>query len=86
MVHPRVLLPVLVVAVVMPAAARQDPPAREGQRSVFRGGVHDVRVDAYPTGKDGRILQGLTRDDFEIFEDGKPQVIERAELTSIRVQ
>jgi len=86
MVHPRVLLPVFVVAVVVPAAARQDPPAREGQRPVFRGGAHCVRVDAYPIGKDGRILPGADQGRLEIFEDGKPQTIERAELTPIRVQ
>jgi VWFA-related protein len=46
---------------------------------VFRAGAHYVRVDAYPTGKDGRIVEGLTKDDFEIFEDGAPQAIESAE-------
>jgi hypothetical protein len=37
-----------------------------------------VRVDAYST-RDGRIIEGLTKDDFEIFEDGAPQAIENAE-------
>ena len=52
----------------------QEPP--KPQRPVFRGGTQLVRVDAYPTGKDGRILEGLTADDFEVFEDGKPQKVE----------
>lgn len=83
MVNPRVLLPVLAVAVGMPVAARQNPPAQsEGQRPVFRAGAHYVRVDAYPTGKDGRILPGLSKDDFEIFEDGAPQTIEQAEYVT----
>ena len=42
---------------------------------MFRGGTHFVRVDAYPV-QDGRIVEGLTPDDFEILEDGKPQTIE----------
>jgi VWFA-related protein len=46
---------------------------------VFRAGAHYVRVDAYPTGRDGRIVEGLTKDDFEIFEDGALQTIESAE-------
>ena len=60
--------------------APQEPAPQPAQpRPVFRTGAHYVRVDAYPTGKDGRILEGLTKDDFEILEDGKPQAIERAE-------
>jgi hypothetical protein len=45
---------------------------------VFRAGAHYVRVDAYPT-RDGKIIEGLTKDDFEIFEDGAPQAIESSE-------
>ena len=52
----------------------------EQRPPVFRAGAHYVRVDAYPTSKDGRILEGLTRDDFEIYEDGKPQAIENADF------
>jgi VWFA-related protein len=46
------------------------------QRPVFRGGTHFVRVDAYPTTPDGKIVEGLKPEDFEILEDGKPQAIE----------
>lgn len=60
--------------------AQQEPAPQKPP--VFRGGAHHVRVDAYPTGKDGRILEGLTRDDFEIFEDGKPQEIDSAEYVT----
>jgi hypothetical protein len=55
-----------------PVAAPQRPP-------VFRAGAHYVRVDAYPTARDGKIVEGLTRDDFEIYEDGAPQTIENIE-------
>src|SRR5262245_15158705 len=61
------------------ATQRPSPPTQAQQRPVLRAGAHYVRVDAYPTGKDGRILEGLTKDDFEILEDGRPQAIERAE-------
>jgi VWFA-related protein len=46
------------------------------QRPVFRGGTRFVRVDAYPTSKDGRIVEGLKPEDFEITEDGKPQTVD----------
>jgi VWFA-related protein len=42
---------------------------------VFRGGTHFVRVDAYPM-EDGKIVEGLSAEDFEILEDGKPQKID----------
>ena len=57
-------------------AARQDGQTQAQQRPVFRGGTRFVRVDAYPAGPDGKIVEGLTADDFEILEDGKPQAIE----------
>lgn len=52
------------------AAARQDP-----QRPTFRTGTNLVRVDAYPS-RDGRIIEGLTAEDFEILEDGVAQAIQ----------
>ena len=35
-----------------------------------------MRVDAYPTTPDGRIIEGLKAEDFEVLEDGKPQPID----------
>jgi VWFA-related protein len=61
---------------VSPAAQPpSQPPTQAQQRPVFRGGTHFVRVDAYPT-QDGKIVEGLKAEDFEILEDGKPQAIE----------
>ena len=60
-----------------PSAAAQhaQPPTQAQQRPVFRGGTHFVRVDAYPA-VDGKIVENLKPEDFEILEDGKPQKIE----------
>jgi predicted RNA-binding protein YlqC (UPF0109 family) len=49
--------------------------------ALFRAGATYVRVDAYPT-LDGRIIQGLTKDDFELLEDGKPQTIASTEFVA----
>ena len=49
-------------------------PAQE-RPPVFRAGAHYVKVDTYPS-RDGRIIEGLTADDFEILEDGKPQSVD----------
>ena len=50
-------------------------PTQAQQRPLFRGGTHFVRVDAYPAAN-GKIVEGLTPEDFQILEDGKPQAIE----------
>jgi VWFA-related protein len=74
----RAILPLLIGALTLTGEARQappPPPTQAQQRPVFRGGTHFVRVDAYPV-QDGKIAQGLRPDDFEVFEDGKPQTIE----------
>lgn len=51
----------------------------ERQLPIFRADSHFVRVDAYPTNKDGSIIQNLTAEDFEIHEDGKLQRVDSAE-------
>jgi len=78
----------------VPARARQDPPVQNPpaqnppqdqpapQRPVFRVGTDVVRIDVYPR-KDGRIVEGLTRDDFQVFEDGAQQTIETFEFIEI---
>jgi len=38
----------------------------------FREGVDYVQVDALVTDRAGNLVRGLTKEDFEIFEDGKP--------------
>ncbi len=55
--------------------AQSGAPPQDPQRPVFRGGTNLVRVDAYPS-KDGKIIQGLAVEDFELLEDGVPQKID----------
>jgi VWFA-related protein len=63
------------------AASRQSPAPAPTQTPVFRAGANYVRVDAYPT-LDGKIIRGLMKDDFEIFEDGKVQTVALAEFVT----
>jgi VWFA-related protein len=65
---------------VSPAFAQAQQPAQTPNGPVFRVGTHLVTVDAYPTQNGGQIVRGLKPDDFEIYEDGKPQKVETAEL------
>ena len=66
---------VAILTVAAVAGEQPQPPTAAQQRPIFRGGTHFVRVDAYPA-RNGKIVEGLTPDDFEITEDGKPQKIE----------
>jgi VWFA-related protein len=41
----------------------------------FKAGTSLVEVDIIARDKDGRFVSGLTADDFEVLEEGKPQAI-----------
>lgn len=69
----------LVAAVMAALLGVAQTPQPQQRPPVFRAGATYVRVDAYPT-LDGHIVQGLTRDDFELLEDGKPQTIADSEF------
>jgi VWFA-related protein len=66
------------VLAASPWAARP-PEARHGQNPappLFRSTTELVEVDAIVQDRDGRFVSGLSADDFEIEEDGKPQRIQ----------
>ena len=48
--------------------------------------VEYVEVDAVVTDRDGQFVRGLTKDDFQIFEDGKPQPISTFSIVDIPVE
>jgi VWFA-related protein len=52
------------------------------QRPVFREAVNAIVVDVFPQ-REGRIVEGLTRDDFAVYEDGRLQAIETFEFVRI---
>ncbi len=58
-----------------------------GQQPVFRGTGDAVHVFATVTDRDGRLVTTLTRDDFELRDEGKPQPITLFDNTprSIRI-
>ena len=58
---------VVCLLVVLGAAGRQQP--------VFRGAGDAVRVFATVTDRDGQLVTTLTRDDFEVRDEGKRQPI-----------
>jgi VWFA-related protein len=49
---------------------------------VFRGEAVLVTVDVYPQ-REGKIVEGLKAEDFQVLEDGKPQVVENVEFVRV---
>lgn len=49
--------------------------AAAGQQPIFRGAGDAVRIFATVTDRDGRLVTTLTRDDFEVRDEGRPQPI-----------
>lgn len=57
----------------------QDPPPQ-----VFRTQANFVRVDAYPT-SNGQPVLDLKAEEFDVFEDDKPQKVETLNTSSSRL-
>ncbi|MGE3274603.1 MAG: VWA domain-containing protein [Vicinamibacterales bacterium] len=49
----------------------------------FRASTELVLVDVIATRVDGRLARDLTADDFEVYEDGRPQVIRQFEVVNL---
>jgi len=47
----------------------------ENGRLVFKANVHTVVLDVVVTGRDGKPVQGLHKEDFQVSEDNHPQAI-----------
>ncbi|MGE5244883.1 MAG: VWA domain-containing protein [Betaproteobacteria bacterium] len=65
----------LVVGSLLALLASAAPIAR-AQQPTFRAGTRLVSVFATVTDAQQRLVPNLTKDDFEVFDDGKPQPIE----------
>ncbi|HEX6863914.1 MAG TPA: VWA domain-containing protein [Thermoanaerobaculia bacterium] len=64
---------ILLAAALLPGLARAQSPAPESEQTFFESiDVNVVNVEVYVTDKDGKRVQGLGRDDFQVLEDGKP--------------
>ncbi len=74
----RVLLVTGAVLALPPAHARDQSP-----QPVFRAGTDYVRVDVVVTDKDDRPITNLTKEDFEIVEQGRHQAIDDFQFVSI---
>jgi VWFA-related protein len=84
-------LTVLLALVTLVAGAQQPaspPPAKPEQQPpiTFKVEVNYVEIDAVVSDDSGNFVRGLTRDDFEIVEQSKPQNITVFSLVDIPVE
>ncbi|HMC78227.1 MAG TPA: VWA domain-containing protein [Vicinamibacterales bacterium] len=73
------------LAAQQPQAQQQPPPsaqtpANPQQPPVFRAGTNQVRVDVTVLDRKGDPVTDLTKDDFDVREDGLPQAIDTIKL------
>jgi Ca-activated chloride channel family protein len=81
-VHRGVCLTLLaVVGIAASAALAQEPVLRDPR--LFRSGIEITSVNATVRDAEGRLVTGLSRDAFELYEDGEPQAI--TQFTNERV-
>jgi VWFA-related protein len=76
--HAIALAGIVLGAVALQARQAQTPP----QLPTFRAGSVLVNVDVYPR-REGKIVEGLAKTDFEVLEDGKPQAVENFEFIKV---
>ncbi|MDE3179842.1 MAG: VWA domain-containing protein, partial [Acidobacteriota bacterium] len=59
-----------------PPAAPQKPPAESQTTPTITKNVNLVNVLFTVTNKKKQLVTGLTKSDFEVFEDNRPQTVE----------
>src|SRR5687768_18346541 len=79
------------IAIALCAATLQTPVLKAQDPSgpptvTFQVEVNYVDVDVVVTDEKGNFISGLKREDFEVFEDGKPQKIDTFAYVEIPVQ
>jgi VWFA-related protein len=79
----RTLPAAAVVTLLGLTASGAAPQEAQAPATVFRGTVDVVRVDVIVTGDDGRPVTDLVASDFEVTEDGKPQVVTQFKMIEI---
>lgn len=68
-------------------AGQNPPPAPAGaQTPTFKLRVDYVEVDALATDRQGAFVRDLKKEDFQILEDGKPQIISSFGIVDIPVE
>jgi len=65
------------------AHAQQGAQGQAGQPPIFRTGINFVRVDVIVNDRNGQPVADLKQSDFQVTEDGKPQIVETFRLVKL---
>src|SRR5688500_17867708 len=76
----------LAAAVVLQAPTLRGQDSRPAPEVTFQVEVNYVDVDVVVTDEQGQFVTGLTRNDFAVFEDGKPQKVDTFALVDLPVE
>ena len=76
----RTTVPLLLLATLTQTPAPPQPPV------TFKVEVNYVEIDANVTDAQGRFVRALTRDDFQVVEDGKPQTLTAFSMVDIPIE
>ena len=85
----RVLSGVVVALLLLTTASGQQQtrqPVSQPQTPTFRLQVEYVEVDVRVTDSTGNLVRDLTKEDFQIFEDGQPQTVAAFSLMDIPIE
>jgi len=75
------------LAASLAAQSQQVPASQASQQTpTFKAQVEFVEVDALVTDQQGNFVRDLTKDDFQVFEDGKRQTISTFSLVDISIE
>jgi len=75
----RIIRIALVVAIITGTVVFAQSPAQQ----TFRAGVDYVEIDAVVTDLQGKFVRNLSKSDFQVLEDGKPQTVSVFSLVDI---
>ncbi len=66
--------------------SQQSRPTQDGPAVTFRSKIDAVEIDVFVTDTTGMPVKGLSVDDFELIENGKPQPITTFQAVDIPIQ
>jgi VWFA-related protein len=73
-------------AALLQGQGQSQPPQPQQPQITFRAEINYVEVDARVLDRDGKFISGLKAEDFQVFEDGKPQKIAAFSMVNIPLE
>src|SRR6187401_3355534 len=77
----------ITILMLLGLLAQALPPSQPSQPAVtFRVEVNYVEIDANVTDEQGNFVRALTKEDFQVLEDGKPQALTAFSMVDIPIE